>query len=82
MKQKIVHQKENIFSLVMCLHTIGLDIRFIRTDIFSHDRIKRLFSSDDDDDSPCNIDQKIRFFLNHGISTLLVVNRVRCCFLP
>ncbi|KAH9765598.1 Sgf11 (transcriptional regulation protein) protein [Citrus sinensis] len=38
----------------------GLDIRFIRTDIFSHDRIKRLFSSDDDDDSPCNIDQKIR----------------------
>ncbi|KAH9765601.1 Sgf11 (transcriptional regulation protein) protein [Citrus sinensis] len=50
----------------------GLDIRFIRTDIFSHDRIKRLFSSDDDDDSPCNIDQKIRFFLNHGISTLLV----------
>ncbi|KAK9183305.1 hypothetical protein WN944_026456 [Citrus x changshan-huyou] len=51
----------------------NLHIRSIWTDFF-------FISSDDD--SPWNIDLIVRFFLNHGILALLVVDRISCCSSP
>lgn len=76
--RKWFNKKKISLCLMMCLDRIDFDIRFYLDRYFSHDRIKWLFSSDDD--SPCNIDLKISFFLNHGILALLVVNRICCRF--